>query len=113
MFSTNPFATLSTTVSPDIMQAFVIIMVLMVIGGTLFDVIHKRSAAFFYAKTKKAEAARKRDVSGGEKMGIAVKTVASDVLTSSEFCNPNRRIAHLLGMAGFVFFVVASAGGGF
>ena len=35
------------------MQAFVIIMVLMVIGGTLFDVIHKRSAAFFYAKTKK------------------------------------------------------------
>ena len=109
MFSTNPFATLSTTVSPDIMQAFVIIMVLMVIGGTLFDVIHKRSAAFFYAKTKKAEAARKRDVSGGEKMGIAVKTVASDVLTSSEFCNPNRRIAHLLGMYGFVFFVVASA----
>ena len=109
MFSTNPFSTLSATVSPDVMQAFVIIMVLMVIGGTLFDVIHKRSAAFFYAKTKKAEAARKRDVSSGEKMGIAVKTVAEDVLTSSEFCNPNRRIAHLLGMYGFVFFVVASA----
>ena len=109
MFSTNPFAVLSTTVSPDVMQAFVVIMVLMVIGGTLFDVIHKRSAAFFYAKSKKAEAERKRDVSGGEKMGIAIKTVASDVLTSSELCNPNRRIAHLLGMYGFVFFVVASA----
>ena len=83
MFSTNPFAVLSTTVSPDVMQAFVIIMVLVVVGGTLFDVIHKRSAAFFYAKSKKAEAERKRDVSGGEKMGIAIKTVASDVLTSS------------------------------
>ena len=109
MFSTNPFAALSATVSPDVMQAFVIIMVLMVISGTLFDVIHKRSAAFFYAKSKRSEAARKRDVSGGEKIGIAIKTVASDVLTSSELCNPNRRIAHLLGMYGFVFFVLASA----
>ena len=91
------------------MQAFVIIMVLFVIGGTIFDVIHKRSAAFFFNKSKEAEAARKREVGGGEKMGIAIKTVAEDVLTSAEFCNANRRIAHLLGMYGFVLFILASA----
>ena len=109
MFSTNPFAELSATVSPEVMQAYVIVMVILVIGGTLLDVIHKNSAKYFFEKAKTAEAARQRELGGGEKMGIAVKTVAEDVLLSAEFCNPNRRIAHLLGMYGFVFFVLASA----
>ncbi|MEK9726332.1 MAG: hypothetical protein VW405_23000 [Rhodospirillaceae bacterium] len=108
MFTTNPFAALSASVSPDLMQTYVIVMILLVVGGTIFDVLHKRSAAFFFDKSKSAEAARKRDVGGGEKIGIAVKTVAEDVLLSAEFCNPNRRIAHLLGMYGFVLFVLAT-----
>jgi len=43
-----------------------------------------------------------------KKFGVAVHTFFSGVLTSSEFCNQKRRIAHLLGMYGFVINVVAT-----
>jgi len=108
MFTSNPFAELSASVSPDVMQTYVVVMALFVVGGTLFDVVHKRSAKFFFEKSKTAEADRKREVGGGEKMSIAVKTVAEDVLTSAEFCNPMRRISHLFTMYGFILFLVTT-----
>ena len=46
---------------------------------------------------------------GGELVSIAVQTAVVDVLASGEFCNPKRRVAHLLGMYGFVLYVVATA----
>ncbi len=108
MFTSNPFAEISVFVAPSLMQAFVVIMILLVVGGTLFDILHKRSAEYFFNAARKAEEEGAREVSGGEKAGLAVKTLASDVLTSSEFCNPHRRIAHLLGMYGFVFYLIAT-----
>ena len=105
----NPFAELSASFSPEVMQAYVVLMVLAVVGGVIFDVLHKRSAQYFFENAKKAQEAGKRQVSGGEKVSIAAKTLAEDVLTSAEFCNPKRRIAHLLGMYGFILFVIASA----
>ncbi|MEP6356189.1 MAG: hypothetical protein ABJ081_05860 [Hyphomicrobiales bacterium] len=108
MFTTNHFAELSATISPSVMQAYVILMVLLVAGGTLFDVIHKQSAKYFFRKGKKSEQNAVRNVSGGEKVSLAVKTTVSDVLTSSEFCNPKRRVAHLLGMYGFVIYLIAT-----
>jgi hypothetical protein len=41
-------------------------------------------------------------------MSIAVQTAVVDVLASGEFCNVRRRIAHLLGMYGFVLYVLAT-----
>ena len=38
-----------------------------------------------------------------------MKTVAVDVLASGEFCNPRRRVAHLLTMYGFILYVVTTA----
>ena len=43
MFS-NPFAALSASVSPAIMQTYVVVMALLVVAGTVFDIIHKQSA---------------------------------------------------------------------
>lgn len=108
MFKTNHFAELSASIPPSVMQTFVIIMILLVAGGTLFDVIHKQSAKYFFRKGKKSEENAVRNVSGGEKVALAVQTTVSDVLTSSEFCNPKRRIAHLLGMYGFVIYLIAT-----
>ncbi len=108
MFAYNPFADLSATVPSTVMQVFVIIMILLVVGGTLFDILHKRSAEYFFDAARKSEEDGVNTVTGGDKVGLAVKTLASDVLTSSEFCNPHRRIAHLLGMYGFVFNLVAT-----
>ena len=39
---------------------------------------------------------------------MAVSTVASEVLTSSEFANPKRRLSHLFTMYGFITFVVTT-----
>jgi hypothetical protein len=91
------------------MQAYVVLMVLLVIGGTLLDVVHKKSAKYFFEKGQSLKKIAKRDVGGGEKLGLAVSTFTNEVLTSSEFKNPDRRISHLFTMYGFIFFVVTTA----
>ena len=55
MFTSNPFAELSASVSPTIMQAYVVVMALLVVAGTLFDIIHKRSARYFFDNWRKAK----------------------------------------------------------
>jgi len=109
MFTLNPFSELTGFISPMAMQLYVIAMILAVAGGTILDMIHKKSALYFFKNAKKAEAAATRKLSGGEKTSIAIKTVAEDVLTSAEFCNPRRRIAHLLTMYGFILFAATTA----
>jgi hypothetical protein len=109
MFMNNPFAELSASIPPNVMQGYLILMVLLVAGGTILDMMHKKSAKYFFANAQKAKKSAKRTVSSGESMGLAVATVASEVLTSSEFCNPTRRMSHLLTMYGFIIFVVTTA----
>ena len=54
MFDINPFAELSHSISPAVMQGFVIAMAVCVAGGTLYDVIHKGSAKYFLGLLKRA-----------------------------------------------------------
>ncbi len=103
----NPFAELSLT--PAVMQGYVVLMVLLVIGGTLLDVVHKKSAKYFFEKGKALKKLAKREVGSSQKMGMAVHTLANEVLASSEFANPERRISHLFTMYGFIVFVVTTA----
>ena len=105
----NPFAELSAIISPGIMQFYVVLMVLFVVGGTILDMKHKKSAKYFFANAKKAAKNAKRTVSDAEKTSLAIKTLTSEVLTSSEFCNEDRRKSHLMTMYGFIFFVLSSA----
>lgn len=109
MITTNPFAELSAFIPAAVMQAYVILMFLLVIGGTLLDTIHKKSARYFFENAKKAKEVATREVGGGEKASLALKTVANEVLTSAEFANPKRRISHLFSMYGFLTFVVTTA----
>lgn len=108
MFTVNPFAEISASVSPALMQAYVIVMAVLVAAGTLFDILHKGSAKYFFENMRNAKKRGAKPVNGGETLSIAVRTVAVDVLASGEFCNARRRIAHLLGMYGFVIYVVAT-----
>jgi len=108
MFS-NPFSELLTFIPSGVMQAYVILMILLVVGGTMLDIMHKQSAKYFFENSKKAQSGARRPVGGGRKAGLAVKTVAGEVLTSSEFCNSKRRLSHLMTMYGFIFFVLSSA----
>ena len=109
MLTTNPFAELSGLIPPIAMQIYVILMAILVAGGTLLDTLHKKSAQYFFENSEKQKKMATREVSGGEKISIAVQTVAVDVLTSAEFCNQKRRVAHLLTMYGFILFVVSTA----
>jgi len=108
MFSSNPFAELSASVPPSIMQAYVVVMVILVAAGTIFDIIHKRSARYFFDNWRNAQRKAKQQVGGGEMVSIVVQTAAVDIITSGEFCNVQRRIAHLLTMYGFVIYVVTT-----
>ena len=109
MFTTNPFAELSALISPSVMQTYIVIMVILVAAGTIFDVLHKKSARYFRQNMRKAKANATQKVGSGEMLSMAIKTAVVDVAASGEFCNPKRRIAHLLTMYGFVAFAVTTA----
>jgi hypothetical protein len=109
VFASNPFAEISASVPPAVMQAYVILMIVLVAAGTLFDVVHKGSARYFFENWRRSKGKDAKPLGGGELMSIAVKTGVVDVLASGEFCNPRRRVAHLLGMYGFVIYVVTTA----
>jgi hypothetical protein len=109
MLSTNPFYELTTFITPAMMQGYIILMVLLVIGGTILDMMHKKSAQYFFENAKRAQQNAKRTLSAGEKASLATQTVVNEVLTSSEFKNSRRRISHLLTMYGFIIFVASTA----
>ena len=109
MFTSNPFAALSASISPGIMPTYVVIMILLVAGGTLFDIVHKKSAKYFFNNWRNVKNKGSHQVGGGEMVSLAVQTAVVEGLTSGEFCNARRRIAHLLTMYGFVAYVITTA----
>ncbi|MED5408021.1 MAG: adenylyl-sulfate reductase [Pseudomonadota bacterium] len=109
MFTINPFAELSMSIPPAFMQTYIVIMVLLVAGGTLFDTIHKKSAKYFFDNWDKARDNSTQQVSRGEMVSLAVQSAVVDGLMSGEFCNVRRRIAHLLTMYGFLAYVISTA----
>ena len=108
MFSNNPFAELSTLISPTIIEGYIILMFIMVVVGTILDMMHKKSAQYFFENAEKAKKNAKRTLGGGEKASLAVATVANEVLTSGEFQSTRRRLSHLLTMYGFIIFVATT-----
>ncbi len=55
MFTSNPFAGLSASIPPAVMQAYVVIMIVLVAAGTLFDIVHKGSAKYFFDSWRKSK----------------------------------------------------------
>ena len=109
MFLTNPFLLLSETVPTILMQAFVILMALLVIIGTLLDIIHKKNVKYFFENAKKAKLSATKTLTSGEKITVISKTIISDIATTSELGAGKRRAAHLLGMYGTILFWTGSA----
>ncbi len=106
------------------MQTYVTVMIALVVVMTIADLIHKKSAQYFFQAAEKAEAqlaagaapctvgkeeGRLKQLSGGDKMGILVSTVVTDVASAGEFHNPVRRLVHILTMYGFILFNAATA----
>ena len=108
MFFNNPFTLLAETISPIFMQGFVFLMGLLVIGGTLLDIIHKQNVKYFFNNAKKAKKNATKKLTTGERISVISKTIVSDIATTSELGAGKRRIAHVLGMYGTILFWVGS-----
>jgi hypothetical protein len=108
VFTNNPFAAVTDFLSPLAMQIYIVLMVLAVIVGTLFDVYHKGSARYYERRKEKSRAAAQKQLSGGETFSLAVETIA-EAAVSGEFCKWQRRTSHLLMMYGFLIYVITTA----
>jgi hypothetical protein len=125
-FATTPLAAMAGSAG---LQTYVVIMLALVAVMTIMDVIHKKSAKYFFEDSKKAEAkvkagiaagdkncsvgfedGRYREVSGGEKIGAAVGVVLNEVAVSGEFdsTKPLRRFVHILTMYGTILLSAAT-----
>ena len=108
MFTSNPFAALSASLPPTAIQAYVIVMIALVVGGTLFDVWHKKSAIYFFDNWRNGRDKGTRRVGGGKIAALAIQTALAEGLTSAEFGAGRRRVAHLLTMYGFLLYVATT-----
>jgi len=109
MFTSNPFAELSASIPPTIMQTYVVVMIILVAGGTVYDMFHKQSARYFFANWRNVRNKGTRRLGGGEMVSLAIQTAVVEGLASGEFCGARRRIAHLLTMYGFLAYMITTA----
>ena len=109
MFTINPFSVLAETVPSILIQGFVVLMVLLIVTGTLLDIIHKKNVKYFFENAKKAKKNAQVELTTGKRTAVILKTVAHDIATTSELGWGKRRLAHVLGMYGTIIFWVSSA----
>lgn len=107
MFTSNPFIPLTDFLPTLAMQAYIILMLVAVVTGVLFDTYHKGSATFFSRRREEAKAAAQRQLSGMETASLAARTIA-EAAVSGEFCKWKRRTSHLLMMYGFLLYVMTT-----
>ena len=70
--------------------------------------LHKKNVVYFFRNAQKAKKSAKTELSTGKKTAVILKTVASDIATTSELGFGKRRLAHVLGMYGTILFWIAS-----
>ncbi len=109
MLVNNPFSQLMVAFPPMLIKGFVLAMILSVFFGTLIDIIHKKSAKYFFSNAEKEKRNKKNEVSGGAMFSLILRTTLIEILSSGEFCNLRRRLAHLLTMYGFIGYALATA----
>ena len=56
MLELNPFSVLAETVSPLVMQGFIIAMVALIAIGTIIQMIHHKNLTYFFNNARKAKA---------------------------------------------------------
>ena len=108
MFSLNPFAELSNFIPVLAMQSFVILMFVLVLGGTFYDMIEKQNATYFFRNWKKSKIGKVKEITFNQMMLIIFKTITVDVFSAAEFCSFKRRLAHLLTFYGFIGYVITT-----
>ena len=110
MFTQNPFSGLAANAA-GIIQGFVILMIVFVAGGTLYDMLHKGSARYFFAnRAAQQKGERTREIPAGEKVALASGADGERSRHSPPANSAARggRLAHLLTMYGFLAYVIST-----
>jgi len=108
MMSTNPYSVLSESVPSTFIQGFVLLMLLLILLGTVIQMIHHKNITYFLNNAKKAKLSAEKELSAGEKTAIIAKTIVHDIATTAELGAGKRRVAHVMGMWGTILFWVSS-----
>ena len=108
MLTNNPFAELALILPAITLQLFVVAMILMVIISTGLDMLHKKNVIYFFRNAKKAKKFAKTKLTTAKKTSVILKTIASDIATTSELGLGKRRLAHVMGMYGTLLFWITS-----
>jgi hypothetical protein len=108
MFTDNPFIPVTDFLPAGFLQVYVVLMLVAVVAGTVYDLYHKRSAQFFAQQRAQSRIAATRTLNSADVVRIATRTLAHDVATFGEFCNPSRRLSHILMFYGFVLYLVTT-----
>src|SRR5687767_14656734 len=54
MFTSNPFAAVADSLPESALQLYLVVMAVAVIAGTLFDIVHKGSAKYFFENMRRS-----------------------------------------------------------
>lgn len=74
----------------------------------MFDIMHKKSAKYFFENWQKTKNKGVKKLGGGTMASLAIQTAVVEGLTSGEFCSTRRRLSHLLTMYGFIIYLVTT-----
>ena len=55
MLQTNPFSILAESISPLAMQGFIIAMIVLIVLGTIIQMIHHKNLTYFFNNARKAK----------------------------------------------------------
>ena len=108
MFTANPFTQLTPFVSITVLQCYIVLMVLAVVIGVAFDLLHEKKLKFFLQERQQTRAAVTQQLSMADMAAIASSTLMHDIATFGEFCNTQRRISHVLMFYGFVTYLITT-----
>jgi len=106
--SINPFAVLTVSIPSVLIQGFVLLMLLLILFGTVIQMIHHKNITYFFNNAKKAKLSATKELGKGERAIIIAKTLVHDIATTAELGAGKRRVAHIMGMWGTILFWVAS-----
>ena len=62
MMSISPFSALAESVSPSVIQGFVLAMLVLIVIGTVVQMIHHKNVTYFFNNAKKAKLAAEREL---------------------------------------------------
>ncbi len=108
MWSVNPFTNLTVFLPAIVMQVYLVLMILSVALGTLYDLMHGSKIKFFTRQRIKSKRYSSRELTSGEKAAIAAKTAATVIAVSGEFHELPRRMSHIMMNYGFVLYLLTT-----